>query len=156
MKKNAFYTNRLKTGFLAIIFIGLIIVLFTQVLNDTTYMAETGIALSWLLVVASIILTIVCLVLTFDSRPIVEFSSEGIKIRTFIFFEEFVPWEEVVGANEEKHSQRVVGMGSMKVTTYFFRIYRPNKRSLAINLTLLNQRGNEFNSVISNYLQTSA
>lgn len=119
-------------------------------------MADTGVAFSWLLVIASIVISIVGLLKTFDPRSIVEFSSEGIKIRTFILFEEFVPWNEVVGANEEKHSQRVVGFGRIKVTTYFFRIYRPNKRSLAINLTLLNQRGNEFNDVISNYLPTTA
>ncbi|MGN7383014.1 hypothetical protein ACTHRH_13970 [Paenibacillus sp. SAFN-117] len=91
--------------------------------------------------------------MTFDPRPIVQISPDGIGIRSFVFIEEFVPWNEVVGTRNEVYKNRV-GVGvRVTVSANLFRIYRPNKRSLAINLTLLNKRGDGFNKALSNYME---
>lgn len=148
-----FYSHRVKTGIIGILCFVMIYILYTKLLADPFGLTSIAISACWAMLVILFILGVVFLLKTFDPRPIIEIMSEGLTIRTFLFFEDFVPWEEVVGANQENYTNRVVGMhGYARVTTTFLRIYRPKGRSLAINLSLLNKRGTEFHQALSKYL----
>ncbi|WP_371069054.1 hypothetical protein [Sediminibacillus sp. JSM 1682029] len=153
-----FYADRWKNGFLAILFSFLIFILFSKVLNDTSYMTGTGVTVSWIIVGLSFLFAVICLIRTIDPRPIVEVNDDGLRIQTFLFWEEFVSWEEILEVKKEKYTQRASNItlnAHLKVTSYFLRVYRPNKRSIAINLSLLNKRGNEFNEVIGRYMKVN-
>ncbi|WP_153463054.1 hypothetical protein [Sediminibacillus terrae] len=153
-----FYADRWKNGFLAILFSFLIFILFSKVLNDTSYMTGTGVTVSWIIVGLSFLFAVICLIRTIDPRPIVEVNDDGLRIQTFLFWKEFVSWEEILEVKKEKYTQRASNItlnAHLKVTSYFLRVYRPNKRSIAINLSLLNKRGNEFNEVIGRYMKVN-
>lgn len=148
-----YYSNRVKTGILAIIFFGLIYLIYSKFLFDTTFLTTTGIVLGWTMIIISFVMAIISLIKTLDPRPIVEIMPEGMLIRTFLFMEDLVMWDEVAGVKQEKYTNRVVNThGYAKVTTYFLRIYRPNQRSLAINLSLLNTRGNDLQETIKQHM----
>ncbi|MBB6444025.1 hypothetical protein [Bacillus benzoevorans] len=144
-----YYSNRVKTGILAIICFGSIYLIYSKLLSNPTGLAPTGIVFVWALMVISLVMGVISLVKTLDPRPIVEIMPEGMLIRTFLFFEDIVMWDEVAGVKQEKYTNQVVNVhGYARVTTYFLRIYRPNQRPLAINLSLLNTRGNDLQNTI--------
>ena len=144
-----YYSNRVKTGILALLFLGLIYLIYTKILSDTTGLTTTGIVFGWGLMVISFVFGMSSLIKTFDPRPIVEIMPEGMLIRTYLFVEDLVMWDEVAGVQQEKYTNQVVNPhGYARVTTYFLRVYRPNHRSLAINLSLLNTRGNDLQDTI--------
>ncbi len=126
---------------------------YQNTLADPFGMATTGIVVMWCMMALLCMLAIGFLTKALDPRPIVEISSDGMIIRTFLFLEDFVPWHEIAGIRQEYYTNRVIGtQGFAQITGNLLRIYRPNQRSLAINLTLLNKRGNEFSETISRYL----
>lgn len=148
-----FYPHRIKTGLLGILMLGAIYIIYTKVLVDSYGITATATVVLWGTVAVALVVGIVYLIKTIDPRPVVEISPEGMVIRTFIFLEDFVPWEEVVDIGHEQHTNRVVNTaGYVKVTANFLRIYRPQRRSLAINLTLLNTRGNAFEEALIRFL----
>jgi hypothetical protein len=151
-----FYPNRGMTALLGIIMLGAGYILIKKVLFSEDGLGVTPVAYIFfgVLLLAAAIIGIGCLIKTFDPRPVVEFMPEGMLIRTFIFLEDFVPWEEVAGVKHEQHTQRVVSpVARVRVTSSFLRVYRSAGRSLAINLHLLNKRGDEFYHTLSHYLE---
>lgn len=153
MEQEKFYSNRYLTGLLSILQFGAAYVIYTKVLADPYGITDIALTFLYVLFFAAIIFAAASLVLTFDPRPIIQISTEGIYVRRFIFLEEFVPWSEVLGAKQETYTKRMINTEAYaKVTTRLLRIYRPGKRSFAVNLTLLNKRGDTFNRVISKYI----
>lgn len=153
MEKEKFYSNRYLTGLLSILQFGAAYLIYTKLLADPYGITDIALIFLYVLFVVAIIFSAACLVLTLDPRPIIQISSEGIYVRRFIFLEEFVPWSEVLGAKQETYTKRMLNTETYaKVTTRLLRIYRSGKRSFAVNLTLLNKRGDTFHRVISKYI----
>lgn len=151
-----FYAARIKTGLLAIIMMVTIYIIYTKLLVDPYGLTETAKVVLWGTVVIAAILGVVCFIKAVDPRPIVTISPEGLTIRTFIFLEDFVPWEEVIDIGQEQYTNRTINpVGYVKVTANIMRIYRPSQRSLAINLTMLNTRGHRFNEALAQYISDS-
>ncbi|WP_026677568.1 hypothetical protein [Fictibacillus gelatini] len=148
-----FYSNRLITGLLGVLMIGVIYIFYTKILTDTYLLTGIAVAVFWALTIIAFILGIACFIKTFDPRPVVEITSEGMKIRTFVFFEAFVPWHEISGINQERFTNVVATPVTFAFTrSNFLRVYRHGKRSVAINLLLLNKRGNEFSDTLARHL----
>ncbi|GAB2532278.1 hypothetical protein [Gracilibacillus alcaliphilus] len=148
MEKESFYSDRVKTIILTVLFIFALFVIFTQILNDTRHLTDTAITFIWILAVVSIFGMLACLFKTFDLRPIIEFDAEGIHVLTYGFIHHFVPWNEIVAV--DNHKQKA-GVSQVRVTTSFFRIFRKDKRTVSVNLTLLNKQGDRFERVIAKY-----
>lgn len=135
-----FYSNRILTAFCSVVMFAAVYIVYTKLLADPGNITEIAYFVFYGFLIVAVVGGLACAILTFDPRPIVQISPDGIGIRSFVFIEEFVPWNEVVGTRNEVYKNRV-GVGvRVTVSENLFRIYRPNKRSLAINLTLLNKR----------------
>ncbi len=148
-----FYANRILSAFLAILLFVVCYFAYTKLLSDPYGLTNIAVIVIWGITGIAFFIGVVYTIKTFDPNPVVEMMPEGMIIRTFLFIEDFIPWKEVTGVQQEEHTQRSINMaGYIKITTSFLRIYRPMGRSLAINLSLLNKRGNEFNHTISGYL----
>lgn len=148
-----FYSNRILSAFLAVLLFIVCYFIYTKLLADPYGITEVARIVIWLMTGIAFILGVIYTIKAFDPKPVVEMMPEGMIIRTFLFAEDFVPWNEVSGVQHEEHTQRAINMtGYVKVTTSFLRIYRPVGRSLAINLSLLNKRGKEFNHILSAHL----
>lgn len=156
MKQEKFYSNRLLTVLLSILQFGVAYLAYTNVLADPYGLTDFGYVAIYVIVIIMLFMGSVFLIMTCDPRPIIQISSEGIKVRTFIFWEEFVPWNQVLSLQKETHTKRMINMaGYVKVSSRFLRIDRPEKRSLAVNLTLLNKRGDTFYQTISKYIDVA-
>lgn len=153
--RGEFYSNRVLTGLIGIVLLGMLYIVYTQLLEDPYGLTSTAVVVMWVVSVLLLVFGIGSLIKAIDPRPVVIINSEGLKIRTFVLFEEFVSWEEVKGVNQQRYKSQVVSLyGFARVTTNILRIYRPQKRSIAINLTLLNKRGKQFHETLSYYLNS--
>ncbi|GIP33538.1 hypothetical protein [Paenibacillus sp. J2TS4] len=148
-----FYSNRVLTAFLSVLMFAAAYIIYTKLLAETDYITEVAYFVFYGVLIVAVVVGLACAILTFDPRPIIQISPDGIGIRSFIFIAEFVPWNEVVGTRNEVYKNRVGAGVRITVSANLFRIYRPNKRSLAINLTLLNKRGDGFNKAFSKYME---
>ncbi|EIT84373.1 hypothetical protein A374_16343 [Fictibacillus macauensis ZFHKF-1] len=145
-----YYTNRVKCVIMLALLLGLIyfgVSMELFVINGET--SPAGYLLLIMLTVVSVLLFIQLV----DPRPIVKVEDAGITIRSFIFWTHFVSWEDVLHTRNEKYTTQLVNMHSfVRVTTYMIRIYRPEGRSLAINLAMLNTKNGSLQQQLQTYL----
>ncbi|MDF2506048.1 MULTISPECIES: hypothetical protein [Clostridium] len=145
MQSKSYYSKRITYLILSIFSWGLIYLIYTKILDDPDMITESAEVILKILIIILIILGVATFVKLIDKRPIVEVSEEGIKIQSFILFNVFIKWNELEGINEEKYTQLVVNPSMIGFSTsYMLRFYRKNKRSVAVNLSLLNTRNNDF------------
>lgn len=145
MQSKSYYSKRITHLILSIFSWGLIYLIYTKILDDPDMITESAEVILKILIIILIILGVATFVKLIDPRPIVEVSEEGIKIQSFILFNVFIKWNELEGINEEKYTQLVVNPSMIGFSTsYMLRFYRKNKRSVAVNLSLLNTRNNDF------------
>lgn len=130
-------------------------IIFTKILDgNTDFITPIAITFSWVMVFLLIFMGLSGLSLIYkaiDSTPVVSLTPEGIHVKTYIFFKQYIPWEEVLLVNQEIYKQRV-NMIDVGLSTTMFRIHRANKRSVAINLSML-KRGKEFETTLFDYIE---
>ncbi|NRD77653.1 hypothetical protein HPT25_09355 [Bacillus sp. BRMEA1] len=147
-----FYLNRFITAVLSVLMLGVAYLLYTQFISDTEFLTDTAVVLSWIFAISSLLTGIACLIKIFDPRPVVEMRAEGMVIRNFLTAV-FVPWHEVERINQQRYTNIVVNpAGFAFVRTTILRVYRYGKRSIAINLLLINKRGDEFSNTLTQHL----
>lgn len=146
-----FYSNRLLNGVLVLLFAAVVyIVLLKELLDGMTPIATM---VFYLILAGAVFMGLISLYRVFDPNPVVIMSEAGILIKKFVFFKEFIPWEEITDVREQQYKNRVRTVsGSVRVSATVLRIHRPGKRPVSINLTLLNKRGQEFHRNLERYL----
>lgn len=101
MEKNTyiFYTHRLKTGALAIMFFVIGYIFKAKLLADTHLIQDSAVMAVKFMFIVTIVMGCLVLFKAIDPRPILEISPSGIVIQSFLFTKISIPWNEIESVN---------------------------------------------------------